>query len=180
MKILLVTFICFCTCVKNSIAYPVFDEQTKKLIDITFKKIDYTQLSDYDFFVNLVRGNHPINEKTQETQEHTFLTLQNLQQSMDNSILDFISQIQNNRNTTSKFEFENQKIKLNGNIKSILNRTEISLASAIWIYHIIFLSEEELKNFINTNSLDKNTSTPILKSYDNYLESLFPPEVFSK
>lgn len=145
-----------CLCINSLIGHPVFDEQKRCLIDNKFKKIDYQKLIDYDFFVNCAQG--------KEQQKNIFVRLRNLHSNMEDSILNFITKVQND--TDSLNNFEQRTIKLEGAIKEVIGKSEISLASAIWLYHVIFLSQEDVSEF------SKNNLSTIQKAYDDYLESL--------
>ena len=159
MKIKLIVSLGLCCCAKSLIGYPVCDEQKRIVCDNKFQKIDYQKLEDYDFFKNLIRGND-INSINQEI---VFSELRKLQQIMDDSVLKFLTEIQN---TTDVNDFSEKIINLTEPMKKILNRDTISLASAIWIYQVIFLSEEDFQKYITKNF------TMIETNYDNYLESL--------
>lgn len=156
MKNILFISTCLCFCIKNLIGYPIFDEQKGYLIDNKFKKIDYKKLIDYDFFVDFTQG--------KEQLKTIIIRVRDLYSNMEDSILNFITKVQNDINSLKNFE--QKTIKLQGAIKDVIGKNEISLASAIWLYHVIFLSQEEVSVF------SKNNLSTIQKAYDDYLESL--------
>ena len=156
MKNILFISTCLCFYNKNLIGYPIFDEQKGYLIDNKFKKIDYKKLIDYDFFVDFTQG--------KEQLKTIIIRVRDLYSNMEDSILNFITKVQNDINSLKNFE--QKTIKLQGAIKDVIGKNEISLASAIWLYHVIFLSQEEVSVF------SKNNLSTIQKAYDDYLESL--------
>lgn len=156
MKNILFIPIGLCFFIKNLIGCPIFDEQKGYLIDNKFTQINYKKLIDYDFFVDCTQG--------KEQQKTIFIRLQDLHSNMEDSILNFITDVQNDTNTLKNFE--QKTIKLEGAVKNVIGKSEISLPSAIWLYLTIFLPQEEVSN------LSKNNLATIQKSYDDYLESL--------
>ena len=147
---LLIPGLCFC--INSLIGHPVFDEQKGCLIDNKFKEINYQKLIDSDFFREISTG---------KKLKSIVGRLQNLHANMEDSILNFITEVQTN--TSSLKNIEQKTIKLSGAIKDILRKSEISLATAIWLYQVIFAPQDEVA---------AGNLTTIQTDYDNYLSSL--------
>ena len=140
-----------CLCINSLMGHAVFDEQKRCLIDNKFKEINYQKLIDKDFFREIL---------TSDKLNSIIGSLQDLHANMDDSISNFISKVQTN--TTSLKNIEQKTIKLDGAIKKVLGKSEISLATAIWLYQVIFASQSEVA--------EGNLKT-IQTDYDNYLDS---------
>ena len=147
---LLIPGLCFC--INSLIGHPVFDEQKGCLIDNKFKEINYQKLIDKDFFREISTGN-----KLKSIVDR----LQNLHANMEDSVLNFITEVQTN--TSSLKKIKKKTIELDGAIKAVLGKNKISLATAIWLYQVIFAPQSEVA--------EGNLKT-IQTDYDNYLSSL--------
>ena len=151
---LLIPGLCFC--VNSLIGHPVFDEQKGCWIDNKFKEINYQKLIDYnELFCDIVKSGDKLNRVSS--------ALQKLCAAMDDSIRNFIIELQTHSYSLDKIDDEKHFITLEGAVKQIVDREKISLASAIWLYQVIYASPEEIT---------KGDLSSIQEDYDTYLDSL--------
>lgn len=157
MKAFLYGFYLCLWCIYSD-AYPIWDEQQQRLWDKTYRIV--YRGPDNDLLANFIFNP---SEKSVRQKYHA---LRNCCYAMDASWGKFTYLLKNTLSANIQASVLNNQIPITGKLKEILGVKTLSIATAIWVYNIPFLTDHQLSKVAQQGNL-----SCLNKKFDHYAES---------